>query len=204
MIVISDVHGEAQKYLKIIKKADYSVQLGDMGFNYDFLVNVDPTHHVFFKGNHDNYMETSTLLSGHNLGDYGLRSLGGQDFFFIRGGHSLDVGLRQPWFDWFPNEQLSWGEGMECLKFYEQAKPDLVISHECPQSVLDDFFPDRSILTKYGYDESWCSSTSVLLQLCLDIHRPALWVFGHHHMKLDRTVGGTQFKCMYELGITKI
>lgn len=208
MIVISDVHQEDAKYLKIVKNAEkqnqHTLQLGDMGFNYDFLKKVDPKRHVFFKGNHDNYMETETLKSGHNLGDYGPRKLDGQEFFMVRGGHSIDVGLRRPFIDWFPNEQLSWGEGIHCIQSYEQVKPDLVITHEAPQSVLDDFFPDRSVLEKYGYHPQWCSSTAVLLQLCLDIHRPALWIFGHFHTKIDRTVGGTQFKCMYELGTIKV
>ena len=67
--IIGDVHGWIDKkyphkysykhstsYLDITKGCEYSIQLGDMGFNYKPLQKLKPRgHHIFFPGNHDNY-----------------------------------------------------------------------------------------------------------------------------------------------------
>ena len=40
--IIGDVHGKYEEYLLLLSAADYSVQIGDMGFSYNqigFLVN---------------------------------------------------------------------------------------------------------------------------------------------------------------------
>ncbi len=91
--VFGDVHGRSNDYLKLIENTDYSVQLGDFGFDYKFLGNVDDTKHVFFPGNHDNY--DKCLWYPHCLGDYGYANLNSIDFYFVRGGFSIDKAWRE-------------------------------------------------------------------------------------------------------------
>jgi len=40
---IGDVHGRIPEYLDLIKDCEYSIQLGDMGFDYSLLKNIDAT-----------------------------------------------------------------------------------------------------------------------------------------------------------------
>ena len=53
--VISDVHGKFDKYISIAKQAEYTIQIGDMGFTYDALNKLDHEKHRVLAGNHDNY-----------------------------------------------------------------------------------------------------------------------------------------------------
>lgn len=53
--IIGDVHGKYGHYFQICENTEYSLQIGDMSYNYDSLKSVDPTKHRFFGGNHDNY-----------------------------------------------------------------------------------------------------------------------------------------------------
>ena len=43
--LIGDVHGKYDAYLDLIKEADYSIQLGDLGLDYFFLSQVDYKKH---------------------------------------------------------------------------------------------------------------------------------------------------------------
>lgn len=73
--VIGDVHGHLDSYVQVAKKAHASFQVGDMGFNYDYLLKkkypghsspnepLDSNRHVFIGGNHDNYTLGLTDLS---------------------------------------------------------------------------------------------------------------------------------------------
>jgi predicted phosphodiesterase len=43
------------------------------------------------------------------------------------------------------------------------------------------------------------TATSSLAQQMYTIHKPDLWIFGHHHKSFDETIGGTRFICLNEL-----
>lgn len=60
--VVGDVHGKGDLYKKVVEKSNYSLQVGDMGFDYDFLSDIDCNHHVFFGGNHDNYFSSAEFV----------------------------------------------------------------------------------------------------------------------------------------------
>lgn len=57
LAVIADIHGNKEEHLKAISEFEYTLQLGDLGFNYDYLWDgdIDADHHKFILGNHDNY-----------------------------------------------------------------------------------------------------------------------------------------------------
>ena len=90
--VIGDVHAQIDftlgrdkaSYLDILSGCEFSVQVGDMGDEEaykELIEHVDPKFHRFFAGNHDHY----PFLPSHSLGDFGSKSIGGINFFFVRG-----------------------------------------------------------------------------------------------------------------------
>ena len=193
--IIGDVHGLTNQYLGLIKKPSYSVQLGDHGFNYDHLKNVDASRHHILGGNYDN-ME-SLPQQPHYLGDFGTSILGGVDLFYIRGGRSIDKEMRILNVSWWQEEELNYMQGVECLKEYQKTKPRLVISHECPASVL-------SVVANRSFGNIPPSYTSMLLHQCLEIHRPAIWIFGHYHKSFRFTLESTLYVALDELAFVDI
>ena len=52
--IVGDVHGKFDGYINLIKDCEYSLQVGDMGFNYEQLSALNPSKHQFMGGNQDN------------------------------------------------------------------------------------------------------------------------------------------------------
>lgn len=186
--LIGDVHGHYRRYLELIKDVEYSIQLGDFGFDYKCLDAVDPTRHKIVLGNHDNYARAPL----HSLGNYGLQTLGEFTFFFIRGAYSIDLMYRTPYLSWWPTEQLTTLQGEECVKAFDAFKPNLVLSHDCPLSI----YP-HILANPHYIQDNW---TAQFLEECLQRHQPVQWVFGHHHRSWSVQLGITSFRCLDELG----
>lgn len=189
--LIGDVHGEYHKYFSLIKKCDNSIQLGDMGFDYSPLRSmVNSEYHRFIPGNHDNYDD----LPEHSLGDFGPVP-GVKSSFFIRGALSIDKHLRIPRISWWREEELNWRQSEECLDYYENIKPDIVLSHDCPGEVIEAnpqwLNPPHPLAKKYPHVH-----TRHLLSALFSIHQPKLWIFAHYHKSLDCKIGLTRFKCL--------
>lgn len=194
MKIIGDVHGNHADYLDIIDNADYSVQVGDFGLNWDCLSGVDHNRHKIIGGNHDNYSSVQSFP--HYMGDYGMVSHGGIEFFFVRGEQSVDAHLRIEGKTWWRAEELEISEGYKAITAYEQSKPDIVISHGCPASVVP-FFITNSMKVNP-------SRTAQLLDAMLEVHRPKLWIFGHHHITETLKDGSCLFRCLNELETMEI
>lgn len=203
LTVIGDVHGKVDSYRKIVCKAEYSVQVGDLSlFGYDGLVDIDPAYHRFFGGNHEQY---STINECPNsLGDFGEFELGGVKFFFVRGAFSIDAALRSPMVDWWPQEELSLHQCYECLRLYQQIKPDLVLTHDCPTAICQ-IIGNPQVLVNYGFDPvTFTTNTQSLLQAMINYHKPSRWFFGHHHKSIKVKYHGIEFQCLNELETTTI
>jgi predicted phosphodiesterase len=197
--ILGDVHGKIDEYISLASQAEYSIQLGDLGFSYEKLKSLDSTKHRCIGGNHDNY----EFLDGrffyqtpHFLGDYGTHSVSGiTDIFFLRGGYSIDRNQRTEGVDWWPKEQISYADGTKALEEYIKAKPKIMLSHECPAFIVDmiagfktwDGKPIRPSMTAY------------LLEQMFEEHKPAIHIFGHHHKFFNMIIEGTQFICLPEL-----
>src|SRR5690606_28004972 len=181
---------------------EHTLQLGDFGFNYDCLTQVDYNKHKLFAGNHDN----PDLLNEvpHNLGKFGLRTINGKSFFFISGGYSIDYRWRTPMVDWFPNEELSQEEMTNCIKSYKNVKPSLVISHECPCSIVGEFSPHTNDDLMRDFECKLPSSTGRFLDTLLEIHQPEMWIFGHYHQHTSFMVKNTQFYGLRELEVVTV
>lgn len=203
LTLISDVHKNFDAYKHIIgnmEDDEESIQLGDMGIGFpkgtgssmysptktiddeEELSNIlMDERHKFIRGNHDN---PSVCREHPNyLGDYGVYQ---DEIFFISGAWSLDRWERIQGVDWWEDEELSYEELQNAVDLYEDSFPRLVISHECPRSISKLLHPALSHSTITGN----------VMDRMLDVWRPSIWVFGHHHMSKQFNIGGTQFICL--------
>lgn len=193
LLVIGDVHGHIDDYMAILNSTTAnlpSVQLGDMGFNvhYQKLISwVDPGWHKFIPGNHDDYEHLPLHAFDRQ---YGIESLGNIEFFFVRGAYSIDQDVRTYGVDWWPEEEMSDLETWQCLGSYDNNKPKIVLSHDGP-----------SIATKHLVDYHIPNRTGFLLDQMYAVHKPCIWIFGHHHKHLNMSdgIGKTHFICLPEL-----
>lgn len=187
--LIGDVHGRYGPYHRLLRKAKSTVQVGDFGFKYETLSAVDARRHMILGGNHDNYDEMPNWP--HFFGDFGVHTVEGfGDIFFIRGGLSIDRHLRTEGISWWANEELSMAKCYEALAEYKRVRPNFVVSHECPQTVVPHVTESLRIIP---------SRTNQLLEQLFAIHQPRTWVFGHYHKSWRKMIDGTQFVCLDEL-----
>lgn len=192
--IINDIHGYVDDYLQIAKSAPgHTLQIGDLNFNYDFMDQLDPTIHKFGQGNHDSHAILETNPPPHFIGRFGEFQLGDEPLraMWIGGAYSVDKAYRTEWVNWWANEELSSNEANKCLKQYEEVKPNIVFSHDCPASVLPCF-----VTNNWKIQPSY---TSRLLEQCFAIHAPRYWFFAHHHRNCRRLLGETEFICCNEL-----
>jgi len=194
LLIVGDVHGKLPNYVSLVSGYAYSLQVGDMGFDYEELEKLNPEHHKFIFGNHEFYPSFNKVP--HNIGNYGFWENSKFPFgriFFVRGGYSVDKDYRMPGRNWFPEEELSIKDFYDILDLYEKEKPDFVVTHEAPKSIVS-WVGDPDF-------KNVESRTSSFLQNMLEIHRPAIWIFGHYHRSWDKTIDGTGFICLPELGV---
>jgi len=183
-LLVGDTHGKLSLYNELVttKNIPDVVVLGDLGFKkeHDWLRTYYPKHKVLF-GNHDYYPYKK---EDHSLGDFGMF----RNAFFVRGANSIDKHLRILGEDWFGDEELSYIEMQAAIDLYEELRPSIVLSHDCPASVQRKFF---------GINNT--SRTAQGLEIMFRIHRPKTWIFGHHHRPTRKQVKGTKFICLGEL-----
>lgn len=190
-LVIGDIHCKTAEYKAIINryvdeyKIDDSVQLGDYGFAAEHewhLQYIDWHRHKVLFGNHDDY---TFLDKPHSLGNWHVED---NKMMFIRGAFSIDRRHRIEGRNWWQEEEMSAAQFNDCFDIYCKVRPEIVISHDCPDSVRRKLFGI--------YDKT---ATSFALQMMLNEHRPKLWVFGHHHQSRTEVIGLTTFVCLDEL-----
>jgi hypothetical protein len=133
------------------------------------------------------------------LGDYGwfTHIVYGQllKFFFLAGAWSIDAAKRTDGVDWWHDEELSMADLSKAQEIYEDVKPDVVISHECPQ-VAGQYMID-GVIGRLGTPRTYNKSrTSTFLQALWEFHQPKKWYFGHHHMNKAFKIGETSFRCV--------
>jgi Icc-related predicted phosphoesterase len=191
--LIGDLHGKYEKYHRILSRTEenpYTLQIGDFGFKYDTLKNVDHTKHLILPGNHDNY--DTCYKYRHFLQDYGyMINFNNIDFFYYRGANSIDKQYRTIGIDWWDNEEVKIEGFMKARELYRDIKPEVMITHDCPQDIaLQMLKPGQRV---YENITSWA------LQELYNIHQPKLWFFGHWHQSRQIQHGNTKFICLNEL-----
>jgi hypothetical protein len=186
MIFIGDVHAEFAAYAELIRWiGDYpSIQLGDMGIGFAPSAQlVIPSHHRFIRGNHDDPQMCSKMPN--YLGDFGY--LPEHKIFFVSGAWSPDMYVRTEDVNWWPDEELDKASRRCALAQYKKVKPRIVVSHDCPLSVLHKMYDRRQVEL---------SATAQLLDDMFEYHKPEAWVFAHHHRSMCFAVAGTSFYCL--------
>ena len=187
MIFIGDIHGEFARYKAIINQRPNSIQLGDMGVGFP---DYDPSqfpefyYHRFIRGNHDN--PEVCRKHPNYLGDYGF--IPQHSIYYVSGAWSIDKNLRIPGLSWWEEEELSYKQFLDVIKQYKEVEPKIVISHDCPLSVMKSMFD----LQPYP------SRTGQAFNSMLEEHKPKFWVFAHHHVPAVRVkhIDGTTFVCL--------
>lgn len=198
--LIGDIHGHYDKYIELTKGCDRSIQLGDLGFRYDCLDKLDHAKHKVLAGNHDNYHIMNEYP--HFLGDYGYFRLNGDEhslsFFYVRGGLSIDAKERTAGVDWWPEEELGYGQSFAAYKEYMAHKPLVMLSHSAPAPIGERVSrrPSEDVMNTFGCKLP--SDTGLLLDHMWYAHQPEWWFFGHFHVNTVLRRGITQFRCIGE------
>jgi hypothetical protein len=196
IIIVGDVHGrildlnaKAGKHTKTLH-----FQLGDLGAGF---VNIDKLapNIIWTRGNHDN----PRVCQEHPLyaGDWGTLQGRDKTLYFIGGGYSIDQDMRVPGISWWEDEELSYGQLDHIIKDVIEKKPQVIVSHECPSSIIQ----------FVGYSKHFNippSRTAMALDRIFEQYKPQMWVFGHHHCSWWDSVKGTQFRCLREFEAFKI
>lgn len=192
MILIGDVHGKFNEYLRIIQDEESSIQLGDFGVGFPKYrpFNI-PEQHRFIRGNHDN--PDVCRQHPNYLGEFGYTD---KDIFFVSGAYSIDKDWRIEGVSWWNDEELSYTQGQECIDLYKKIKPKIMVSHDCPESLCSSQFCEHKEMIK--------TRTGQFLQMMFEYHSPKLWVFGHYHTSFKKVIGGTEFVCLAELETIRI
>jgi hypothetical protein len=201
LIVIGDIHGKTERYLKLLSRhcGEPSVQLGDfvIGFPGDGPLPAVPDNAWFLRGNHDN---PEAARSHENyLGDYGSRTIDGIRIFYLSGAWSSDQWHRTEGVNWWRDEELGVAALEAAVDLYAKMKPQIVLTHDGPDEALRSLLADRS-----AHKELNRTATGGALNAMLEAHRPGKWIFGHWHTRFRKKIGGTEFRCLPELGWCRI
>jgi hypothetical protein len=199
--LIGDVHGKFGRYRDTIRDASFSIQVGDMGvgfkrmFGGELVNSANPPfdamsegRHLFIRGNHDNpevckshkyWIPDGTVVDG---------------IYCLGGATSIDRAWRTEGLDWWEDEQLSYSELQKCIDDYATIKPEIVVTHEAPESIAN------QILATFNMTKiEDASRTRQALEQMFYAHQPREWYFGHWHTSMQFKSGQTLFRCLAEL-----
>jgi len=199
--IIGDVHGKFGRYRDIIREVPFSIQVGDMGVGFmgfrggelKSLTNppfdsMSAGRHLFIRGNHDNpdvcrrhkyWIPDGTVLEG---------------IYCLGGAVSIDRQWRTEGLDWWPDEECSYAELEHMIDDYIAIKPEVVLTHECPDSIAGEIL---AAFRKGRIEDG--SRTRVALDRMFAAHQPREWYFGHWHESMSFERSGTKFRCLAEL-----
>ena len=219
--LIGDLHGHGDIYKALIKGTEYSLQVGDMGYDYEFLADVDPTHHQFVPGNHESYhkeleedkiaadvrgnrfymiLDERTVyryvrLPPHFIGHYGIWQVPGA----IPGEMSGNIFYVRGAYS-IDRKNRGFGENYGWFDEEELSTREFYDIRELYHRTKPDFVVSHDCplflypyLVKFGMGYT---RTNQGLQALFDVHEPRLWVFGHHHKTFRMQVGKTLFICL--------
>ena len=207
--IIGDCHGKFDQYYNIASKCEYSIVIGDFGFSSAWnklgYSKLDPNKHKVILGNHEDYDVAPNIP--HCLGDYGVYTLNGITFFFVRGGISIDrvyrVGeeLNGGPKTYWSQEELDFAQMTNCLALYKTTKPDIVLSHVPCGVYTEHILGNKSdaILQKFKFHAGFKENHQLLGNEMLKVHKPKTWVSGHMHSSFRGVIGGVNVVALQEL-----
>ncbi len=199
MRFIGDLHGEFQQYERLIGEVEQSVQVGDMGIGFcsvgedGVVMRPQPKYetmkrqgnHRFIRGNQDDPSECRNnslwIADGTSEGDV----------FYCGGAKSANRTNRTEGLNWWPDEELSESEFAIVREKYLDARPRLMVTHDCPHPVAP------AILRHHQIDKPVAlTRTRKSFQAMWELHKPEIWIFGHWHLSFDQQIAGTRFICL--------
>lgn len=116
------------------------------------------------------------------------------DMFYVRGGISIDKAYRTEGKDWFPDEQLTYSQMCNAITLYEKVKPEIVLSHETPSSMIP-----YVANPNFAHMNLKPSATAQMLEEMIKIHQPKFHFHGHFHLDKWYKPNKTHFFCLNEL-----
>ena len=194
MRYIGDVHGKFNRYEKLIADCPESIQVGDMGVGFRSQNGVfqNPPYdkmcagnHRFIRGNHD-YPAMCKKMQ-HYIADGTSEG----DRFFVGGALSIDQQYRIENVSWWRDEELSYAQLQEILEQYEKSKPDIMVTHDCPEMVARRMFNN-------GEKLDFPSVTRTAFEQFFEIWQPRIWIFGHWHQTKRIAIDECEFQCIGE------
>ena len=196
----------------------YVVQVGDFGLHfsktktdmYEYFKNRDQKNAPIWitcGGNHDNWNIWQNMPPSNSpLNDSphsNLKELAPNCFFaergstllleeklhmFFGGAESTDRHHRVEGQDWWEKETPNWQETNRFGSNYEELKPEVLVTHDCPWVVP---------LHRYDRDTSNFPTRNTLQNIWLHFpdHPVKEWYFGHHHKLEEWKIDTTLFRC---------
>lgn len=195
---VGDIHGKVSTYIDVTKGFDgNTVQVGDftIGFwDQKWHDRVNEYHasgqHKFIRGNHDHPERCKEMVGWIPDG-----TVNG-DVMFIGGAWSIDHMTRTPGIDWWRDEELSYQELGTLIDVYDQVKPRVMVTHDCP-TLASYYMFVRAGETLAGRVQ-YLTRTGEALQAMFELHQPEYWIFGHWHDTKNMEINGTKFQCLGE------
>jgi hypothetical protein len=198
--IIGDIHGHFSPYCDVVKNGpEHSIQVGDFGIGFSspyWHDRVNKFHREnsgrrFIRGNHDDPVKCKTEMSGY-IQDGHISG----NTMLIGGAWSIDHAGRTEGINWWPDEECSIIELDRLITLYEETKPEIMITHDCPGLVSEMMFIRAGLgLGNVVYK----TRTGEALQTMFEIHQPKLHFFGHWHVTKEWDYNGTKFVCLGEL-----
>jgi hypothetical protein len=198
MRFIGDIHGNFDAYIALIQGVEESIQCGDMGIGFDDKeLPILDKKHGFIRGNHDNPAVCRKHPNWYSDGlfdeEWGI--------FFVGGAWSIDWKWRQDRMShggpaiWWNDEECSARQLYEIIDWYEEKKPDIMVTHDCPTIAA------MALDSSHSWDKS---RTRTAFDSMFEIHKPNLWIHGHHHVSKINDIKGTRFICLDEFNFIDI
>lgn len=209
--IVGDIHGKFNDYSffslgvgRTYHRGDHppperSVQVGDFGIGFHStywheMVNdwmKEHPKHRFIRGNHDDPAMCKMMFG--NIADGTVEG----DIMYIGGAWSIDHAYRIEGKSWWRDEELSIMEFDRLVKVYEETKPRVMITHDCPTSVAREMFITKGL--SLGGATQFKTRTGEYLEHMFSLHKPEKWFFGHWHQTRKQNILGTEFQCLGEL-----
>lgn len=201
MRFIGDIHGNYDNYLALIQGVDKSIQCGDMGVGFPNdnplpISDIDAHNHRFIRGNHDNPATCKSLFP-YCIPDGTSEGI----MFFVGGAWSIDWEWRQNRMShgggaiWWKDEECSYNQFRSIIELYEEKKPEIMVTHDCPTIAA------MALNGSHSWDKS---RTRTAFDSMFEIHKPNLWIHGHHHVSAINDIKGTRFICLDEFNFIDI
>lgn len=200
ILITGDIHNEFDKLNTLINKKnpDMVICCGDFGYWPHIsvlrpLTDIKPKNSrvLWCDGNHEDHWSLAKRERDEMVPNVVYMPRGsvftlpdGRNMLFMGGAESIDKMVRTEGRDWFREETIS-NADFENVPNPLNTKIDIVISHTCPEELVDTMIQYNSFKT--------IEPSNTALSHIWDMFKPSLWYFGHWHKYVELDMKGTKF-----------